>query len=192
MGLCDCTWDRVRALSLCVLRLANRMLRDAIHKVQGLALPVWDELKYNSKASGTALLLDIFALFACMTLFYLNDLVLIDSVSRSFPDSVVSYLFKCHVIDAIGGCAFMAYTNCLLDLVKPEMRFKRLASTLVYMSLCGIFWELIAPLFVRESVGDFLDIVAYLFGACLYLLLTKAVLRPAREEATDGEGRELS
>ena len=86
----------------------------------------------------------------------------------------------------------MAYSNLLLDLVKPDMRFKRVVSTLAYMLFCGVFWEAIAPSFVPNSTGDVLDVVAYLVGACCYLLLAKAFLRKAREDVSDVGRRGIS
>lgn len=86
----------------------------------------------------------------------------------------------------------MAYTDLLLDLVKPDMRFKRLVPTLVFMLICGIFWEGVAPMFVPGSTGDALDVLAYLLGACWYLLLAKTYLNKAREDVADGIRRGVS
>ena len=114
----------------------------------GFLRPLIAELRYNAGAAGPALLLDASVLVVCAALFLLCDNVLIGTISDTFPGSPASYLLSCHAIDAIGGCAFMAYTNLLLDLVKPDMRFKRIATTLFYMLFCGVFWEAIALSFV--------------------------------------------
>lgn len=65
----------------------------------------------------------------------------------------------------------MAYTNILIDVIKPEVRFTRLKACLIFIFLCGLFWELAAPLFVEGSVGDPLDLLAYLIGAFVYWAL---------------------
>lgn len=147
--------------------------------------PILRELKYNAGVSGRALTLDALTLAICAALFFLCDNVLIEQVAYAWPDSSVSYLMTCHAIDCLGGCAFMAYTNLLLDLVKPDMRFKRIIPIPVFMFLCGAFWEYAAPLFVPGSTGDALDIVAYLLGACCYYLLAKAVTHDKDGEADE-------
>lgn len=68
----------------------------------------------------------------------------------------------------------MCYSNLLIDLVKPEVRFKKLTSVLLFILLCGLFWEYVAPLFVEGSVTDPLDVASYALGGFLYWLLMKA------------------
>ena len=161
------------------------MQDSSIEQSGGFLRPLVAELRHNTGVAGPALWLDISVLVVCATLFFLCDNVLIGAVSDALPESTASYLMQCHAVDTIGGCAFMAYTNLLLDLVKSDMRFKRVASTLVYMFLCGVFWEAIAPSFVPDSTGDALDVIAYLVGACCYLLLDRTLLRKAREDVSD-------
>lgn len=161
-------------------------------QASGFLRPIVSELRHNARVAGPALWLDSSILVVCAVLFFLCDNVLIGAVADKYPDSAASYLLSCHAIDAIGGCAFMAYTNLLLDLVKPDMRFKRVVSTLVYMLFCGVFWEAIAPSFVPNSTGDVLDVVAYLVGACCYLLLAKAFLHKAREDVSNVGRRGIS
>ena len=75
----------------------------------------------------------------------------------------------------------MAYTNLLISLVRPEVRFKKLAVIAVYIFLCGLFWEGVAPQFIANSVGDPLDILSYLIGAVLYWACL-SVVKTTRKE----------
>lgn len=34
--------------------------------------------------------------------------------------------------------------------------------------LCGLFWEIVTPIYVNYSVGDPIDIIAYMFGGFVY------------------------
>lgn len=132
------------------------------------------ELRYNADASKPWLVFDAISLLVCAALFYANSFMFIDLVIGYAPESPLSYVASCHLNDFIGGVAFMCYTNLLIDLVKPEVRFKKLSSILLFMLLCGLFWEYIAPFFVVGSVSDPLDVMSYALGGILYWLLTKA------------------
>lgn len=132
------------------------------------------ELRYNAENSMPWLAFDAIMLVACAALFFANSNVLIELANEYAPGSPVAYVATCHLNDLFGGLAFMCYTNLLIDLVKPEVRFKRLSSILVFILLCGLFWEFVAPAFVEDSVSDPLDIAAYALGGFLYWLFTKA------------------
>lgn len=168
-------------------------MQDGIsHKIRAFASPFIEELKYNVGISGASLRFDIVVLAVCAFLFFFLDGFLIEAVTGVCPSTLGSYLLQCHAIDALGGCAFMAYTNLLLDLVKPDVRFKRPISVLIYMLLCGVFWEAIAPQFVPNSIGDVLDVAAYLIGAFCYLLLAKIHGNLARKRVKDHERRGIA
>lgn len=132
------------------------------------------ELGYNASRSRRWLILDAGMLLACAVLFYANRLVLINMIAASAPGTLLSYIANCHLNDIVGGFAFMCYANLLLDLVKPEARFKRITTVLVFILLCGVFWEYVAPEFVEGSTSDPLDIVAYTLGGSLYWLMCTA------------------
>ncbi|MEY8562640.1 hypothetical protein AALA21_06235 [Eggerthellaceae bacterium 3-80] len=163
-----------------------------LHKIRAFARPFIEELKYNAGISGASLKFNIVVLAVCALLFFILDGFLIAAVTSAYPGSLGSYLLQCHTIDALGGCAFMAYTNLLLNLVKPDVCLKRPISVFIYMLFCGIFWEAIAPLFVPNSTGDVLDVVAYLIGAFCYLLLAKMHGNVAGEGVTDHERRGIT
>lgn len=130
----------------------------------------FESVKFNT-------LIDLGILTLCAILFYANEYLITPFISYSASGTIWYYLITSHANDFLGGVAFMTYTNLLLSLVRPELRFKKLASIAVYIFFCGLFWEYIAPLFVANSISDPLDILAYLIGATLYwaiLLVTKS------------------
>ena len=129
----------------------------------------------NVRTVGTFALMDAALLGICAAVFYLNVLLLIPMIADGSVAPPISYLLVCHGNDFIGGIAFMAYTNLLISFIKPEVRFKRLSAVIIFIFLCGIFWECAAPLFVEGSTGDMMDILAYDLGAILYWLILKAL-----------------
>lgn len=137
------------------------------------------QLKDNIIASKNNLIFDVVVLLICFCLFELNNLVIKDLIPPG-PDpamqlsaqSIVSAIIHNHFNDFLGGCAFLAYTNTLLDLVNPQVRFRRLAPCIVYIFLCGLFWEFVAPLFIKLSTTDIADLFAYIFGGTIYWIAT--------------------
>ena len=101
-----------------------------------------------------------------------------DSLSCLFAS-----LFKNHVNDFIGGIAFLAYTNVLLALVKPDKMIKSPLVTLAFIFCCGLFWECVAPLLVPGSIGDPLDLASYVLGGCAYWT-TKHLAAKCHRDAT--------
>ena len=139
------------------------------------------QLHHNAKLSGRYLALDSSTLVICFVLFEANELLI--KPWYSSPDGdLVGYLLQCHANDFLGGTAFLAYTNLLIDLVKPDVRFERLPTILVFIFLCGLFWELVAPAFLADSVGDPFDLIAYMLGGCLYWALSMAAGRDRSAE----------
>lgn len=130
------------------------------------------EIAYNARQSKRWLIFDGVILAICFLLFSLNNALLkpflLVQSSIAGADATFAYLANCHLNDLLGGIAFMGYVNVLFDLIKPSMRIRRLGTTLIFMVLCGLFWEFVGPLFVANSVGDPLDIVAYALGALIY------------------------
>ncbi len=95
------------------------------------------QLHHNAKLSGRYLALDSSTLVICFVLFEANELLI--KPWYSSPDGdLVGYLLQCHANDFLGGTAFLAYTNLLIDLVKPDVRFKRLPTMLVF--ILQIYW----------------------------------------------------
>lgn len=129
------------------------------------------ELAYNASRARGALVFDLAVLAFCVMGFYGNEYALKPFIATTFSGSMGAYLVQCHLNDFVGGMAFLAYTNLLLDLVRPDMRIRRLATSVAYLFLCGLFWEYAAPLFIKASTADPLDLGAYVLGAATYWLI---------------------
>ena len=139
------------------------------------------EVGYNISASRWNLVFDICILAACCILFYSNNLFLKECFA--LDGTHASAFVHNHLNDCLGGAAFLAYCNLLLDLIRPDVRICRLRSCIVFMFFCGLFWEGIAPFFVEGSVGDPLDLLAYLCGSIAYWALQRLTKRaPLRRE----------
>lgn len=97
------------------------------------------------------------------------------------------YLLRCHFNDYLGGIAFSAYVNLVLWF-SPYWKYRlhRAWHFVLLAAGCSLFWEGIAPLFLRDSTPDWLDAAAYLLGAMTYYALNRRELsRPVlrRREA---------
>ena len=129
------------------------------------------EARSNILASWRTLAFDACVLAACCILFYSNNLMLKQVIA---PDaSLPSLLVHNHLNDFLGGIAFLGYTNLLLGLVRPSARFRKLPVCLAYIFACGLFWEYLAPFFVPGSVGDPLDLIAYVCGSAAYWCIAR-------------------
>lgn len=143
--------------------------------IRGFAKACVAEARRNVSISRRNLIFDAAVLFACFLLFEGNNLVLKPLCASYAQSGMVGYLIQCHLNDFIGGVAFLAYVNLLLDLVKPDVRFRKLAPSLIFIFCCGLFWEVVAPTFVPGSTGDVLDLIAYVVGAAAYVVLNRAL-----------------
>lgn len=126
--------------------------------------------------------MDIVILTLCAAAFYAKSFVIAPHLLSNGIEGIPAYLFQCHFNDFLGGMAFIAYANLLISLVRPEVRFKKLTSMLVFIFLCGLFWEYVAPLFISKSVSDPLDLIAYIAGALAYWLVFKVMSKNALKE----------
>ena len=110
---------------------------------------------------------DLLLVLGPLALYALNQ-----QVKTRVTVRVLGYLLRCHANDYLGGIAFAAYLNLILSLSRwPEKRLRRPGELVVLGLLCGLCWECIAPLFLPDSVGDPLDVVAYVLGTLSYWLL---------------------
>lgn len=88
-----------------------------------------------------------------------------------YPDNFVKTFISCYLNDILCGVLFPAYCNVLLE--RKYKCFKSLLVIEIILFLCGIFWEGIAPLFISYSVGDPIDIIAYMIGGFVYWSINK-------------------
>lgn len=66
----------------------------------------------------------------------------------------------------------MALINVILFFSKYN-KIKKLKIILLIGVMCSIFWELITPIFIIDSTGDFWDAVSYGLGFTVYWIIKR-------------------
>ena len=112
------------------------------------------------------------ALCALVGLFYL--------VNRQFLSPALSgapgWFLRCYANDIAAGLFLCVWTDLLLTLGgRPPLKARHAAPLLL---VCGLVWEVLAPLWKSGAVFDFWDFAAYLAGGLLWLLIEKLKFRP--------------
>ena len=83
-----------------------------------------------------------------------------------------SRLLAWHFADFLaGGLMLCVLEAALLASKKPLPRFR---TAVVYALGCGLFWELVTPLYLARSVGDLRDVAAAALGGAVMWLLLRA------------------
>jgi hypothetical protein len=110
---------------------------------------------------------NVFFILLSAILFYINELI-------KFKVDVpyLGYLLRNHYNDFWGGFSFMALLNVIL-LFSKYNKIKKLTIILLFGLMCSIFWEVITPIFLVTSTGDFWDFVSYILGFSFYWLIKK-------------------
>ena len=89
------------------------------------------------------------------------------------------HLLAWHGADALAGGLMLCLLNGLLALSRrrPVVRFLPASAFLLG---CGLFWEVVTPLYLSRSVGDSWDVLAVWLGGMALLALWRAwdLLRP--------------
>ena len=72
-------------------------------------------------------------------------------------------LLAWHFADFLAGGVMLCVLDCALELSgRPLVR--RMLPALGFSFLCGAFWELVTPLYLLRSVGDWRDVIAVCLG----------------------------
>lgn len=119
---------------------------------------------HGFRLTRTCLKTDAAILAVCFVCYLLARCVLMPSLDGGFFPSIL----RSHLADFVGGVAFMAYTNLLFDLFKPNRRIRSILVIAPYIFACGLFWEFVAPFIVKPSTSDWWDVLAYVLGGALY------------------------
>lgn len=109
---------------------------------------------------------NLLLIFLSSILFYINEHI---KFKISIP--YLDYILKSHCNDFLAGLSFMALINIIL-LFSKYKKIKTLKVIIIISILCGIFWEVIAPLFIT-STRDFWDMVSYTLGFFLYWIIKR-------------------
>ena len=102
--------------------------------------------------------------------FYLINRLILQSVAPG----LLHWVLVCYANDLFAGLAMVTWTDLLLDLghLPPIRSWKQ---TVPLLLVCGLVWEVLAPLWKVGSVFDPWDFVVYQMGGILWLLLAHLV-----------------
>ena len=82
-------------------------------------------------------------------------------------------LLAWHFADFLAGGLMLCVLDCALEL-SGRQPIRRMLPALGFSFLCGAFWELVTPLYLPRSVGDWRDVLAVcLGGLTMFLLLNR-------------------
>ena len=110
--------------------------------------------------------INIIIIFISVFLYLLNRLIL-----KDITEGLIHWFLVCYWNDITGAIAVSAYVDSIIfHYSKKEIHIWDL---IVILLICGLFWEIITPLFRKNSVCDFWDIVAYMTGGVIYYLSIK-------------------
>ena len=86
-------------------------------------------------------------------------------------------LLAWHFADFLAGGLMLCMLDCALELSgRPPVR--RAASALGFSFLCGTFWELVTPLYLPRSVGDWRDVLAVCLGGLTMFFMLNIRKKP--------------
>ncbi len=122
------------------------------------------------------------------TLVFLLSIIvgLINKFIVSFDNSNFFSLFmNCYFNDLVGCCGYCAYCDMSSVLfISRELN----PLCIIVITICsGFFWEYVTPLFRHDTVSDPMDIVAYSFGALVYLIIRCVAKRSQVSDRRDSE-----
>ena len=110
-------------------------------------------------------------------LFYLLNVC----VLRGSVGGAPGWFLACYANDVVAGLAICAWLDLLLSLGRlPPAGSWRV--TVPFLLLCALVWEVLAPLWKPEAVGDPWDLLAYQAGGLLWLALCRRLPPGARGE----------
>ena len=82
-----------------------------------------------------------------------------------------------HGADFLAGGLMLCFLNSLLLLARRRPLERFLPASLFLLG-CGLFWEIVTPLYLSRSVGDPWDVLAVWLGGLALLALWRQLDRP--------------
>lgn len=86
-------------------------------------------------------------------------------------DTLLELFVRNHLNDFLGAFLLCAYINIVVLFFYHNENLVSLKIYLLIGCLCSVSWEIITPIFLNSSTGDFWDCVAYFGGCITYWLL---------------------
>lgn len=99
-------------------------------------------------------------------------LYLINRRVRTMAGGAAGFFLRCYFNDIVGSITFMSLVNIVL-LFLGFRGITDLLRTEGLLLAAGLFWEYGAPLLRSDTVSDPFDILAYMLGGLLYLLIIR-------------------
>ena len=107
-----------------------------------------------------------------LLLYVLNRFCLIPHTAGT-----LHHLLAWHFADFLAGGLMLCLLNATLELSgRPPVR--QAASALGFSFLCGTFWELVTPLYLPRSVGDWRDVLAVCLGGLTMFFMLNIRKKP--------------
>ena len=78
--------------------------------------------------------------------------------------------FLCYFNDLLAPILLLSFSNFLLYYYNKEIKGKNIY---LFIGICALFWEFITPLYKKNSICDFIDILMYFIGASIYVILVR-------------------
>lgn len=102
----------------------------------------------------------------CILMYVCNELYL----KRNSSSVWINGYFN----DCLAGIILLAYVQIvLLPFFTKKISFTQ---TIVLVFFSGLYWEFIAPLYRREAVTDYRDIIAYEIGGIICFMINKIII----------------
>ena len=79
-------------------------------------------------------------------------------------------LLAWHFADFLAGGLMLCVLDCVLEL-SGRQPVRRMLPALGFSFLCGAFWELVTPLYLPRSVGDWRDVIAVCLGGLVMFFI---------------------
>lgn len=86
-------------------------------------------------------------------------------------------LLAWHGADFLAGGLMLCFLNGLLLLARRRP-LERVFPASLFLLGCGLFWEIVTPLYLPRSVGDPRDVLAVWLGGLALLVLWRRLDRP--------------
>ena len=86
-------------------------------------------------------------------------------------------LLAWHGADCLAGGLMLCFLNGLLLLARRRPG-ERIFPASLFLLGCGLFWEIVTPLYLSRSVGDPWDVLAVWLGGLALLALWRRLDRP--------------
>lgn len=93
-------------------------------------------------------------------------------INKSIFSNII--ILKCYFNDLLCGFGFYSFIYISYYLVsgkEPPKTIDHFSVILCLIFLASLFWEYVAPLYIKSSTPDCYDVICYMSGCCVFLIL---------------------